>query len=110
MLRALAVSLASAVLAAPATAAAEWHITPMIGLTFAGKTTIRISSRRPATASDPRRLGHLLTSGVLGVEGIATLTPGFFSDRRDEYHREQPRAGLTIMGNVVVTAPRRWTE
>ena len=39
MLRALAVSCVC-LLAAPATAFAEWHITPMVGLTFAGKTTI----------------------------------------------------------------------
>ena len=39
MLRALALCCAC-LLAAPAAAFAEWHITPMIGLTFAGKTTI----------------------------------------------------------------------
>jgi hypothetical protein len=118
MLRALVVSCVC-LLAAPATASAEWHITPMVGLTFAGKTTITdldegTGKRHPNVAASVALLG----GGLLGVEGVATLTPGFFQSGDDSV-LFQPGGGTpiveksrlsTVMGNVVVTAPRRWTE
>ena len=117
MLRALVVSCAC-LLAAPATAAAEWHITPMVGLTFAGKSTLNDLDQ--ATGKSHPNLsisGALLGGGLLGIEGVATLTPGFF--QTDPPGVFQPGAEnrlvgnsrlFTVMGNVVVTAPRRWTE
>lgn len=118
MLRALVVTCA-ALLAAPATAEAEWHITPMVGLTFAGKTTIvdpdqGTGKRHPNIAGSVALLG----GGLLGVEGIASLTPGFFQSG-DESVLFQPDGQTplvessrvsTLMGNVIVAAPRRWTE
>jgi hypothetical protein len=118
MLRALVVSCVC-LLAAPTTASAEWHITPMIGLTFAGKTTIvdldeGTGKRHPNFGGSVALIG----GGVFGVEGITTLTPGFFQSGD-----ESPLLGLggdttlvessrlfTLMGNVIVTAPRRLTE
>jgi hypothetical protein len=119
MLRALVVTCAC-VLAVPATAAAEWHITPMVGLTFAGKTTITdpdqgTGKRHPNLAASVALLG----GGLLGVEGIVTLTPGFFQSGDDSvvFRPGQTSTALvdesrvsTLMGNIVVTAPRRWTE
>src|SRR4051812_45325268 len=114
MLRALAVSCAC-LLAAPATAAAEWHITPMIGLTFAGKTTIvdldeGTGKRHPNIAGAVALLG----AGVLGVEGITTLTPGFFQSGDDsplfrpgQTPPIESSRLFTLMGNLILTAPRR---
>jgi hypothetical protein len=119
MLRALACACVC-LLAAPAAAFAEWQITPMIGLTFAGKTTIAdpdqgTGKRHPTVSGSVAMLG----GGVLGVEGIVALTPGFFQSGDDPV-LFQPGAEqnalvessriVTMMGNVVVTAPRRWTE
>ena len=117
MLRALAVACAC-LLAAPAAAFAEWHITPMIGLTFAGKTTITdfdqgTGKRHPNLAGSVALLG----GGLFGAEGIVALTPGFFQsgDESGLFRPAEPKfvessRVLTLMGNVVVTAPQRWTE
>jgi len=117
MLRAFAVACVC-LLAAPATAFAEWQITPMIGLTFAGKTTIfdpdeGTGKRHPNLAGSVALLG----GGIFGVEGIVSLTPGFFQSG-DESPLFQPgesplvesSQAVTVMGNVMVTVPRRWTE
>jgi hypothetical protein len=117
MLRALAVACAC-LLAAPASASAEWHITPMIGLTFAGKTTI-VDPEEGTGKRHPNLSGSvaLLGGGILGVEGIVSVTPGFFQSG-DESPLFQPGGRppvessrvTTVMGNVMVTVPRRWTE
>jgi hypothetical protein len=118
MLRALAVACAC-LLAAPATAFAEWHITPMIGITFAGKTTI-VDLDEGTGKRHPNLSGSvaLIGGGVLGVEGIVSLTPRFFQSG-DDSPLFQPGGGsplvdssrvITLMGNVMVTVPRRWTE
>ena len=118
MLRALAVACAC-LLGAPTTGFAEWHITPMIGFSFAGKTTITdldqgTSKRHPTIAGSVA----LLSGGVLGVEGMTSWTPRFF-ENRDTRTLPTPSGNSTIvdssyaatlMGNVVVTAPRKWTE
>ena len=118
MLRALVVACAC-LLAAPATAFAEWHITPMVGLTFAGKTTIfdpdeGTGKRHPSLSGAVAMLG----SGVLAVEGIVEFTPKFFQSG-DESVLFTPGGqsalvdsshALALMGNVVVTAPKKWTE
>jgi hypothetical protein len=95
-------------LAVPATAAAEWQISPMIGITFAGKTTLQdlenaSGNRHPTFGIS----GTYLTSGVIGFEGIAVLTPGFFGS--DGVFIETSRTSA-LMGNVVITVPPRWAE
>lgn len=118
MLKALLVA-GACILAAPATALAEWHITPMVGLTFAGKTTIfdpdeGTGKRHPSLSGSVALLG----GGVLGVEGIFEFTPRFFQ-RGDNSVLFTPGQrntlvesshALSLMGNVVVTAPKKWTE
>jgi hypothetical protein len=117
MPRALAVACAC-LLAAPATASAEWHITPMIGLEFAGKTTIvdldeGTGKRHPNVSGSVALLG----GGILGAEGIFSLTPGFFQSgdgsplfQPGESPLVESSRVITVMGNVMVTVPRRWTE
>lgn len=118
MLRALAVACAC-LLAAPATAFAEWHISPMIGVTFAGKTTI-VDPDEGTGKRHPNLSGSvaLLGEGILGVEGIVALTPGFFQSGDDsplfmpggDSPLVESSRVITVMGNVMVTVPRRWTE
>jgi hypothetical protein len=95
------------VFALPRVAAAEWHFTPMVGLTFLGKTNLINSDL--AAGKVHKNLGGsvaLLGSGVVGVEGFVVWTPGFFTGHK----LVKSSRSFAAMGNVVVTTPRRWTE
>ena len=90
-------------------AAAEWHFAPMIGMTMLGSTTIV----DPELATDKRHwnLGgavSLLSPSFFGVEVITIWTPGYFE--RDDLDVVDDSRTISLMANVVVTTPRRWTE
>lgn len=90
-------------------AAAEWHITPMLGLTMLGSTTIV----DPEVGTEKRHWNFggsvsWLSRSILGAEVIGTWTPGFFE--RDDLDIVVSSRTLAVMGNVVLTAPQRWTE
>src|SRR4051794_41825778 len=90
-------------LASARPAAGEWHITPTIGLTFASNTSLvdidhgtdRVHPNVGATIS-------FLGGGVLGLEGVVALTPGFY--KGDEAFIDGSRC-LVVMGFVLVAAP-----
>jgi hypothetical protein len=108
MLRAVA-ACCLILLAAPARATAQWHITPSLGMTFGGNTTFidldnATGDVHPAVGIS----GMWLSKGIFGVEGLATVTPGFFQNG-DSRFIDSSRA-TAVMGNVVVTAPRKYTE
>jgi hypothetical protein len=93
---------------APA-AAAEWQITPMLGLTFGGSTTLQdpeVGTEHVHT--NIGLAGTFLSNGLFGAEAIVNLTPGFFEAPTGSAIVSS-RTGV-LMGNVVLTAPRRWTE
>lgn len=107
MLRGLAACCAF-LLGAPAIATAEWHISPMFGLTFAGKTTLTDFDEATGNVHPNLSLsGALVGGGLFGVEAIASVTPSFFG--ANGTFVEKSRLS-TLMGNVVVTAPQRLTE
>jgi hypothetical protein len=102
----------------PASARAEWHLTPFLGLTFKGDTTL--FDHEQATDKRHWTFGGsvaLMGAGPVGVEGLVVYTPGFFQ-------QDNPPSGidgevppdivasrtLAIMGNVVLTTPRSWNE
>lgn len=95
-------------LAAPLPAAAEWHFSPFIGVTFRGNTTF--TDVENATSKTHRSFGGtvtLLGGGILGAEGLFEMTPRFFQDTGEIVESSRVTA---LMGNVALTAPRRWTE
>jgi hypothetical protein len=97
------------VCASAGSASAEWQFTPMAGLTFLGSTTI--VDQEAGTEGRHWNLGgavSLFGSGVLGIEAIGIWTPGFF-ESGDLDLVESSRV-LSLMGNVVLTVPRQWTE
>lgn len=97
-----------ALVALPASAAAEWHFTPMLGVTFAGKTTLQ--DFEGATGDIHPALGiavTFLTGGLIGAEAIGEVTPGFFQKESTIVEKSRSSA---LMGNVVIAAPRRLTE
>jgi hypothetical protein len=97
------------VLLTPRMAAAEWHITPMIGLTFAGNTSL-VDLEGGAKKVHKQFGGAvtLLGGGLLGVESVFVYTPGFF--KTDPSGLVTDNRNFALLGNVVLTAPRRWTE
>jgi len=89
-------------------AAAEWHFTPMVGLTFSGNTSIvDLEDATRQVHGDFGGAVSVFGSGVVGFEGLVTSTPGFFKRDRDLVKSSR---SLAVMGNAVLTAPRRWTE
>lgn len=110
MLRVLALCWA-VVIAVPSAASAEWHFTPMVGYTFKGNTTLL--DFELAAGKVHKQVGGAVTlvgSGLFGVEAITVFTPSFFrNDAAPEILLEHGRS-FALMGNVVLTAPKRWTE
>jgi len=106
------------VLSSASPARAEWHFTPMVGLTMLGSTTIF----DPQLATEARHWNvggavGLIGRGLFGAEVVTVWTPGFFE--RDDPTGEPgstPPPGvvssrtISLMANAVVTAPQRWTE
>lgn len=97
------------VLVLPQRAAAEWHFTPMLGATFFGEITAPFDVDL-AAGKVHRNFGgsvSLLGGGLLGAEGMMVWTPGFFTGERGLVSKSR---SIAVMGNVVLTTPRRWTE
>ncbi len=101
----------------PATARAEWQLTPFLGLTFKGDTTLL--DYEQAAGNTHWTFGGsvaLLGSGPVGIEGVVAYTPGFFQQDNPPAVDGLPpppvieSRTLAIMGNVVLTTPRSWNE
>jgi hypothetical protein len=93
----------------PAHASAEWYLAPMAGITFHGSTTL--VDLEDAAGKAHLHVGgavSLVGPGVLGVEAITVFTPSFFRDGKPELLRHG--RSFALMGNVMLTAPRRLTE
>jgi hypothetical protein len=91
----------------PPSAAAEWHFTPTIGWTFAANTNLLDLDQ--STSKVHWNFGGsvtLLGPGIFGVEGTVVWTPGFFS----EQVLVNKSSAIAMMGNAVLTTPRKWTE
>ena len=108
------------IVASPNTAFAEWHFTPFIGVTFKGNTTI--FDPELATGDKHATFGGTVTrlgAGILGAEGVFEIIPGFFQGKpgRTDSAGSPIRSDVvessrmtTLMGNIVLTAPRKYTE
>src|SRR5262245_25093873 len=103
-------------LLAPRAASAEWHVTPLFGLTFGGSTTL--FDPQHGTDKTHINLGGAVSrfgAGVIGVEGIFLYTRSFFEfdGPRDPNDPALPTIDksytMSLMGNVVLTVPKRWT-
>ena len=112
MIRVLACCLL--ICAVPRAAAAEWQFTPFVGLTFKGSSSLvgtEIVDDRPAVETVHRNFGGsvgFLGDGIFGVETVFSWTPGLFQSG-DADIVEASRS-IAWMGNLVLTAPKRWTE
>lgn len=97
------------ILGAARPAHAEWHFTPLAGLTMFGNTSL-VDSELAAGKRRPHFGGSvsLLGSGIFGAEVLTIWTPGFFEDGNVD--PVDSSRTITAMANVVITTPRRWTE
>lgn len=105
------------VVSVPGAASAEWHLTPFLGLTFKGDTTL-LEFEQAAGKAHWSFGGAvaLMGAGPVGVEGLVVYTPGFFQqDTPPALGGLSPpnilhSRALAVMGNVVLTTPRSWNE
>ena len=80
----------------------------MLGTTFFIKTSV--VDLDAATDQIHRNFGGsvaLLGSGIFGAEGLIVWTPGLFTGDKGLVKNSRV---ISVMGNVLVTTPRRWTE
>lgn len=104
----IAVALASA-----APAAAEWHIVPLVGLTFKAETNLY--GLEPVPIPKHVNIGGavtLLGKGIFGVEGITVFSPGFRSEpvNTDVPTSIESSRIFGLAGNAVLTTPKHLTE
>jgi hypothetical protein len=110
MLRVLALCCAG-LIGVPAVASAEWLFAPMVGITFHGDTSL-VDPQLAAEKSHLQVGGAvtLVGSGLFGVEAIMVFTPSFFRNDANPAIQLEHGRSFALMGNVVLTAPKRWTE
>jgi hypothetical protein len=105
--RRLALLVFVAALATPETAAADWLLSPYVGLQFAPDTNLLVgfAGNDESKFTFGSSIG-ILTDGVLGVEADVAFVPGFFESALIT----QGSRIITIMGNVIVAAPLAATQ
>ena len=105
----IVVAVVALVTAASATpASAEWFITPFIGVKFAGDTNF--PDLEQGAGSTKLTLGAaagVVGEGLFGVETELGYSPRFFE--RSNGSLIARSNVLTLMGNVIITAPRALT-
>jgi opacity protein-like surface antigen len=93
-----------ALAACPATASADWFLTPFAGFKFAGES--RIVDPELGASNTKFTLGGIvgmIGDGILGLEADVGYSPRFFE--RSSGTLVARSHVLTIMGNVVLTTP-----
>jgi hypothetical protein len=100
----------------PGVAHAEWQLAPFLGRTFKVDTNIVDLDLTQGNAH--WNFGGTVTligAGPVGVEGLIVYTPGFFQQEEPPGQSVTQSLivssrSLAMMGNVVLTTPRRWNE
>jgi hypothetical protein len=93
----------------PASASADWFLTPFYGVTFGRQTSL--VDLEDTTGTTKQVFGgsiSIMGSGILGVEADLAYAPGFF--QRDGANLVVGSSLTTFMGNVMVTTPLSWTR
>jgi opacity protein-like surface antigen len=101
----LLVITAMALCLAPATASAEWILTPFIGASFAGgsdNTDIDLVGSKMTYGGTITYLG----AGILGFEADFGYSPEYFEADDDDIDFIDSSNYTTVMANVVLSTPR----
>ena len=92
---------------APAPAAADWYVTPFVGMKFGGSTTLVDFASSEGTKKVA--IGGsvaLISDGLFGVEADYSFYPGFFqSDRPLLGSVVESSQVQTLTGNVIIAVP-----
>lgn len=99
----------------PDPSTAEWQFTPFVGLTFKGATTLLDTEDAVGrTRWDIGGAVSVVGDGPLGLEGLFVYTSGFFQNAEgapaDINLRVTSSRTYALMGNVLLTTPRAWTQ
>ena len=109
MRRRLAVALAFCLWMPPATAHADWLITPFLGTSFASRTTFLIFDERAERKLTLGASVSLLGDGLFGLEAEVAHTPHFF-EGNDPLGLVLTSRVTTASGSVIVAAPLALTR
>ncbi len=109
MPRRLAVAVLLLLATPPATAHADWLITPFLGTSFGGETNFLIFEEGAGRRVTLGASVALLTGGILGLEADVGHTPGFF-EGDDPLGLVLTSRVTTVSGNVIVAAPLALTR
>lgn len=96
--------MAVAVSLVPADAGADWLVTPYVGSTFAGETTLLVFERGAGRKLTFGGAVALLSDEFLGIEAEFGHTPGFFNGDDPESLVLSSRI-TTVTGSVIVAMP-----
>ena len=96
--------MALALVLVPAVARAELQVKPFGGITFGGSTTFVDLDNAAGSPKLNLGVSALWQGDVLGIEGDAATTSGFFTGKQKLFLRSHV---ATFSGNVVVAMPRR---
>lgn len=94
----------------PASASADWFLTPFYGITFGTNTSL--VDLEGATGRTKQVFGgsvSLMGAGLFGVEGDIGYIPGFFSRGGSDPLVVDGNL-LTLTGNLVIATPLAWTR
>ena len=109
MLRRPAVALLLLLWTPPATAHADWLITPFLGTSFAADTTFLVFEEGAGRKLTLGASVSLLGDGILGLEAEIGHTPRFF-EGNDPLGLVLTSRVTTISGSVMVAAPLALTR
>jgi opacity protein-like surface antigen len=100
---------AMALCLAPATASAEWILTPFIGTSFAAGADTNDDLINEALDRSKLTYGGTLTylgGGILGFEVDFALAPNYFEPEDDSAGDVDNSNYMSLMGNVILSTPR----
>ena len=92
---------------APGARAADRQIRPFVGVEFAGDTTIVDVEHAASNAHATLGINAARLGEIVGFDVDAAWTPGFFEN---DAHLVLGSSVSTVVGDVVIAAPRRLTE
>ena len=104
MARRLAVALLLLLATPPATAHADWQITPFLGNAFSAQTALLIFEEELSRRMIFGASVALLTDGIFGLEAEIGHTPRFF-EGKDPLGLVLSSRVTTVSGSVIVAAP-----
>lgn len=98
-------------------AEADWHFTPLVGITFGGNSTFvgaeNLETERKFFGRKDLVTGGAVSwmgRGLLGIEGMLVFVPGILDPDPETESLFTGSYSIAGMGNVVLTTPRGWNE